>query len=137
MEHWTWFEFTIAVGLVVLLMLLLETITTLCEIMWIGLPVSKGRKMRQLKEDRAVLTGVDGFVDLIEERVASGFYDREDAKILYSRLKKCFPIKDLFPSPPLLKEAIEKRINSGTHAPVELPPVVQEEKKPRTVFDKK
>ena len=80
---------------------------------------------------------VDDFVNAIEERVYNGIITREEAKEVYRKLKQSFPIRDLFPSPELLKEAIKHRKAAGIHAPVPLPEAMSELKnRPKHMFDK-
>ena len=78
---------------------------------------------------------IDDTVNAIEERVAQGVYTREEANELLRELKKAWPVADLFPIPELLKGVIQKRIASGTHAPVELPGA-NPKPRPKHAFDK-
>lgn len=62
---------------------------------------------------------IDDFVDAVEKRVFSEELSRTEATKLYQKMKRLFPVRDLFPSPELLKETIKRRL--GTHEPVPLP----------------
>lgn len=79
------------------------------------------RMARQARTQSVEAQAIEDFVHSVEERVASGDYTREEAKELYRKAKKAWPSPDLYPSTELLKEAIDKRMSSGTHAPVQLP----------------
>jgi hypothetical protein len=98
-----------------------------------GLPKRRGKMLRRQRREYVKTLAVDDFVDRVEERVYNGTITREEAKELYRDFKKCFPVKDLFPSPELLKEAIKRRLALGIHTPVELP---DKKAKPRHMFDK-
>lgn len=79
------------------------------------------RMARQARTQSVEAQAIEDFVHSVEERVASGDYTREEAKELYRKAKKAWPSSDLYPSTELLKEAIDKRMTSGDHAPVQLP----------------
>lgn len=82
----------------------------------------RGIKMKQKRREEIHRLLGDGFTDFIEERIADGTLTREEATDeAYRHLKRCFGSKDLFPSEESLKERIEVRMKSGTHAKVDLP----------------
>ena len=80
-------------------------------------------------------TATQDFVDKTEDRVADGFYTRDEATELYRDMKKCFPIRNLFASTERLKDDIKKRLASGLHTPVTLPKVEGKPKR-KHLFDK-
>ena len=84
-------------------------------------PILRGKKMKKERQQFVRVFMVDKFTSEIEDSVLDGDISREEATEVYRDLKKCFPIPDLYPSVPLLKERIQKRLNSFTHAPVDLP----------------
>jgi hypothetical protein len=96
----------------------------------------RGKKMkkerRQFVEDHLT----DMFTSDIEDCVIDGTISREEASEIYLKLKKCFPIRNLFPSVDPLKERIQKRLKSHTHAVVDLPDSVEPVKKRKHMFDK-
>lgn len=81
----------------------------------------RGRMKKRERELHVTVTAVDGFVSFVEDRVMSGEFTRIEAQEVYRRLKKSFPIKDLFASPEALKETIQRRRASGMHEPSPLP----------------
>jgi hypothetical protein len=85
------------------------------------IPRRRGRMLRRARREYVKKMAVDGFVDRVEENVSNGTFTRDEAKELYRELRKCFPIRDLFPSPQLLKEAIKRRLAAKIHEPVPLP----------------
>lgn len=87
-----------------------------------SLPRRRGRMIRKKRRQYVESLATYDFVDKIEERVYQGAITREEAKELYVMMKRLFPIRELFPSPELLKEAIKKRRHSGINDPVPLPP---------------
>lgn len=99
------------------------------------IPHRRGRMLRKARRQFIKQDAVDGFVSYVEDQVYHGTYTRDEAKELYREMKKTFPIRDLFPSPRLLKEAIRKRLASGIHTPVSLPDL-KEKKKRKHAFDK-
>jgi hypothetical protein len=93
------------------------------------IPRRRGKNMRRARRDFIRSDTIDALVDHIEKRVAQGDYTRKEAKELYREARKAWEIKDLFPNPQLLKENIQKRINSGANNPVPLPGSTMKEKK--------
>lgn len=59
------------------------------------------------------------FVDTVEMHVYNGEITRQEATECYRRMKRLFPIRNLFPNPELLKENIKKRL--GKHVTPNLP----------------
>lgn len=110
-----------AVGLL-LVLLILAWLSQFSNSDWLNsIPRRRGKTMRRARRNYIRSDFIDGAVHYIEERVYDNVYSREEAKEIYRDLKKCFPVRDFFPSPELLKENIRRRIASGTHAPVALP----------------
>ncbi len=110
-----------AVGLF-LILLLLAGLSHIQSREWLNyIPHRRGRVMRRARRDYVRTSTIDEIVNVIEERVYQGTYTREEAKELYRDLKKCFPVRDFFPNPEVLKDNIKKRRASGIHAPVALP----------------
>jgi hypothetical protein len=85
------------------------------------IPRMKGRRMKRYRRNYVDQQATDDFVHAVEERVYQGIYTRDEAKELYRKMKQLFPIRDLFPAPALLKEAIKKRKALAIHEPVPLP----------------
>lgn len=96
------------------------------------------KMLRTVRREHVEQQAIDDFVSAIEERVYNGTYSRDEAKELHRKLKLAFPVRDLFPNPELLKEAILRRKALGIHDPVPLPPAMPELLKPRPkhMFDK-
>jgi hypothetical protein len=84
-------------------------------------PRRRGRMIRKARRQYVDQLATYDFVDKIEERIYQGAITRAEANELYRKMKQLFPIRNLFPSPELLKENIDKRLRKGTHAPVPLP----------------
>lgn len=84
-------------------------------------PRRRGKNMRKARRDFIRSDTIDALVDHIEKRVAQGDYTRKEAKELYREARKAWHVKDLFPSPELLKENIKKRLASKQNDPVSLP----------------
>lgn len=85
-------------------------------------PRSYNRGKRMLRTER--LKFVDNlaahdFVDCVETRVYNEEITRSEATEVYRKFKRLFPLRDMFPSPHLLKEKIQKRL--GTHTAPNLP----------------
>lgn len=99
------------------------------------IPHRRGKRMRRHRRDYVDMQATDDFVNAVEERVYAGIYTREEAKELYRKMKLLFPIRNLFPAPELLKEAIKKRKANGVHEPVKLPDA-DIPAAPRHAFDK-
>lgn len=91
--------------------------------------------LRRARREFIKKQAVDDFVDRVEERFFQGIYTDAERKELYRDIKKCFPIRDVFPSPELLKEAINKRRALGIHNPVPLPDW-KEKARPKHMFEK-
>jgi len=81
----------------------------------------RGMMHRKARRDYVKVLATDDFVDRIEQRVMDGEFTREEATELYVALKRCFPIRDLFPATRWLKENIRRRLNGEAHKPVPLP----------------
>lgn len=85
------------------------------------MPFIRGIQMRKARQEYVEVFLTDKFVSDIEDAVINGDITRDEATEAYRKLKKCFPISNLFPATERLKETIQKRIASGIHAAVELP----------------
>lgn len=80
---------------------------------WEWLNSSPKRRGKMLKRERRKFVktdATDGFVSYVEDQVINGSYTRGEANEIYRELKKCFPIRDLFPSTEALKENIRRRL---------------------------
>lgn len=84
-------------------------------------PRWRGMMIRKERREYVHVFLIDKFVSDIEDAVSFGDISREEASEAYRDLKKCFPIKDLYPSVETLKENILSRQSSGVNAPVDLP----------------
>lgn len=85
-----------------------------------GIPkLIEGIRMRRERKNQVAVIVTQGFVDFIEERVADETITRAEATEEYTKLKKLYPITELFPSVLLLKEKIQKRRLSGMYDPLE------------------
>lgn len=89
-----------------------------------------GKSMKQQRRENVDTLAVDGFVSHVEDMVANQIVTREEATEVYIKLKKSFPIRDLFPSVAVLKANIQKRLQYAVHEPIPVPlPDVKKEKK--------
>ncbi len=89
-----------------------------------------GKSMKQQRRENVDTLAVDGFVSHVEDMVANQIVTREEATEVYIKLKKSFPIRDLFPSVAVLKANIQKRLTTEAHQPIPAPlPDVKKEKK--------
>ena len=102
---------------------------------WLSfVPRRRGKMLRRERLRYVQSQAVDILVSGVEERVYSGEFTREEARDIYRDFKKCFPIRDLFPSPELLKDAIKRRRASHQHDPVALPDITPK-RKAKHAFD--
>lgn len=88
---------------------------------WNAVPKCRGKAMRRARRNYVRAQTVDALVNYIEERVYSGEFTRKEASELYRDARKYWPVKDLFPSPELLKKAIDYRLKNQVHEPSPLP----------------
>lgn len=96
---------------------------------WASLrPRGRGRMLRRARRNFVRTMIIDDLVSNVEEKVFSGIITRKEASEIYRDARKYWPVKELFPSPELLKENINKRLASKTHTPVPLPDVRKEKK---------
>lgn len=79
----------------------------------------RGKKMRKDRLDHVINTATQDFVDSVENRVYHGEFTRAEASEIYRRMKRIFPIRNLFPNPELLKEKLKAR--QGTFIEPNLP----------------
>lgn len=91
--------------------------------------MTKARK----REDEVIHKCVDGFVDWVEELVGAEEISRIEAQDVYRKLKRLFPIRDLFPSSAIMKEKLRQR--QGTHPEANFPD--KDKWKPKHMFDTK
>lgn len=102
---------------------------------WIPMrPRGRIKMLRRARRNYVRSLTIDAMIHFVEEQIYNGEFTRAEAKELYRDARKYWPVKDLFPSPELLKASIQKRLNSKTHAPVAL--VGTEGKKRKHAFDK-
>lgn len=96
----------------------------------------RGKMLRRARREFVRRDAIDAFVDYVEERVFHGDYTRKEANELYRDARKYWPVKELFPSPELLKENIRKRLDAtGRNQPVPLPDR-EEKARPKHMFEK-
>lgn len=99
-------------------------------------PKRRGRRMWKARRDFVRKDTIDALVEHIELRVAQGDYTRKEASELYRDARKYWPVKDLFPSPELLKENIKRRLAATSkNQPVPLPDRVEKPRR-KHAFDK-
>lgn len=100
-----------------------------------AIPKRRGKAMRRARRNHVERLFMDDIATSIEGRYFNDEYSPEERRELYLKLKKCFPVRDLFPSPELLKKAIDWRLKNQVHSPVTLPD--RKEKAPRKrMFEK-
>jgi len=99
-------------------------------------PKGRGKMLRKKRREFVEQQAIDDFVHIVEERWFHGVYSDEEKKELYRRFRLAFPtVRDLFPSPELLKEAIKRRKEKDLLVKVKLPDAVSElDPKPRHMF---
>lgn len=102
---------------------------------WDLIPRRRGKAMRRARRDWVRRDAIDAFVNHVEERVYSGEYSRKEASELYRDARKYWPVKDLFPSPELLKKNIEYRLKNQVHKDAPLPDR-KEKARPKHAFEK-
>lgn len=100
-------------------------------------PKGRGKMLRKKRREFVEQQAIDDFVHVVEERWFHGIYTDEEKKEIYRRFRHAFPqVRDVFPSPDLLKEAIVMR-RSKALPKLPLPDAVPElSNKPRHMFDK-
>lgn len=96
-------------------------------------PRGRVKMLRRARRNFVRSMVIDKLVETIEGWVYDGTMTRAEAKEMYRDARKYWPVKDLFPSPELLKANIQKRLNSKTHTPV---PLVGTEGKKKHMFSK-
>lgn len=65
---------------------------------------------------------IDELVNIVESKVFHEEMTRKEAREIYRDARKYWPVRDLFPSPELLKENIKDRLaNTSRNLPVSLP----------------
>lgn len=98
-------------------------------------PRSYNRGKRMLRRARREFVDnlvAQEFVDTVEMHVYNGEITRQEATECYRRMKRLFPIRNLFPNPELLKENIKKRL--GKHVTPTLPGSAPKVR-PKNLFD--
>lgn len=87
------------------------------------LPLRRGQKMRRrARREYVRRQAIDAFVDYVEERVFHKEFTRAEASELYRDARKYWPVRELFPSPELLKENIKRRLAATSkNQPVSFP----------------
>lgn len=86
----------------------------------------RGKNMRKQRQEDVDSLLTSDFVDRVETRVYNGEITRLEATEAYRKLKRLYPIRNLFPSVALLKEKLKAR--QGTFTKPNLPDVKE---KPR------
>lgn len=77
---------------------------------------------------------IDELVNIVEQRVYNEEITRKEAREIYRDARKYWPVRDLFPSPELLKENIRDRLAATSkNLPVSLPDL---RVRPKHMFDK-
>lgn len=102
---------------------------------WNHLPRRRGRTMRRARRDWVRRDAIDALVNHVEERVYAEIYTRKEASEIYRDARKYWPVKELFPSPELLKKNIEYRLKNQVHKDAPLPDR-KEKARPKHMFDK-
>lgn len=102
---------------------------------WNLIPRRRGKSMRRARRDWVRRDAIDAFVSHVEERVYAGEYSRKEATELYRDARKYWPVKELFPSPEVLKAKIDWRIKNQVNTPVPLPDM-KEKAQPKHMFEK-
>lgn len=101
------------------------------------IPFGRGKmSRRRARRNYVRRDAIDHLVHYVEEKVFHGEYARSEANELYRDARKYWPVKELFPSPVLLKENIKARLARGLNVPVPLPDITKKVK-PKHAFDKK
>lgn len=100
-------------------------------------PKRRGKMLRKKRREFIEQQAIDDFINALEERTYQGAYSKDEKVELLRKFKQAFPrVRDLYPSPELLKEAIRRRKEAGIHKPVPLPGALPElGGKPRHMFD--
>lgn len=99
---------------------------------WASLrPRGRKKMLRRARRNFVRAMIIDELVSNVEEKVYGGIITRKEASEIYRDARKYWPVKELFPSPELLKENIQKRMASGQHTPVVLP---DGKEKPKTAW---
>lgn len=103
---------------------------------WNLIPRRRGRTMRRARRNWVRQDAIDAFVNHVEERVYAGIFSRKEASELYRDARKYWPVKDLFPSPELLKKDIDYRLKNQINGnPLPLPDK-KEKARPKHMFEK-
>lgn len=101
-------------------------------------PKKRGKAMRHERRKHVEYLATYEMVSRIEDLVATEQITRAEAKEVYLKLKRAFPIRDLFPSTEALKEGIKRRLLTKVHHPIPVPlPDLKPKEKLRHAFDKK
>lgn len=101
---------------------------------WNTIPRRRGKMLRRERRNYVRLQTIDALVNYVEERVYNGEFTRAEASELYRDARKYWPVKDLFPSPELLKKNIEYRLKNQVNKDIPLPD--RKEKAPKHMFQK-
>lgn len=111
------------IGVALILLLALAASQNNKPVWWAHFkPRSYNRGKRMLRRARREFVDnlvAQEFVDTVEMHVYNGEITRQEATECYRRMKRLFPIRNLFPNPELLKENIKKRL--GKHTTPNLP----------------
>lgn len=102
---------------------------------WNLIPRRRGRAMRRARREWVRRDAIDAFVNHVEERVYADIYTRKEASELYRDARKYWPVKELFPSPELLKKSIDYRLKNQVHKDVPFPDR-KEKARPKHMFEK-
>lgn len=102
---------------------------------WNHIPRRRGKMLRRARRNWVRQDAIDAFVNHVEERVYAEVYTRKEASELYRDARKYWPVKDLFPTPELLKENIKARLARHQNEPVALPDR-KEKVRPKHMFEK-
>lgn len=102
---------------------------------WNLIPRRRGRMLRRARRNWVRQDAIDAFVNHVEERVYAEIFTRKEASELYRDARKYWPVKELFPSPELLKKNIEYRLKNQVHKDAPLPDR-KEKARPKHMFEK-
>lgn len=94
------------------------------------------RRMRRERERHVNEIMTHEFVSCTEDRVINGEISRSEATEVYRKLKRLFPLRNLFPSSEWLKASIKNRLGKHSDVGVKLPADKKEApRKRRTLLD--
>ena len=101
-------------------------------------PKRRGKAMRAERRKYVEYLATEGMVSYVEDLVATEQITRAEAREIYLKLKRSFPIRDLFPSVEALKEGIKRRLLTKTHHPIPSPlPDLKPKEKLKHAFDRR